>query len=181
MKSGDAFEYRISVIRLFRGPRDGVIDIYTGNDSGGYRLDPDKEYVFFAREYRGQLWIYNCDDSIPLSQAKELMPKIEGIAIPQDAIVEGRIILNYVPSDKGVPGIKVLIRGEDRTYTLITDRQGWFRVHVRPGTYSVEAESTAAHPIAAYDLNYGGNPGKFVAKLGRCAGFEFVLDPIRKY
>jgi hypothetical protein len=181
VNGGDAFEYRVSVVRLFRGPHDKVIDIYTGNDSGGYPLDVGSEYLFFTYKYKDQLWISNCDDSVPVSEAKELIGEIQGIAVPQDAIIEGRIILNYVPSNKGVAGINVLIRGEGRTYRLTTDQQGWFHLHVAPGAYSVEAESTPADKIVAYDLNYGGNPKKFVAKASRCSGFEFVANPVYKY
>lgn len=181
VNDGDAFEYRVSVLRLFRGPHNDVIDIYTGNDSGGYRLELNREYLLFAYTYKDQLWISNCDDSVPLSEAKELIRKIQGITIPKDAIIDGRIILNYVPSDKGVPGIKVFIRGESRVYRLTTDQQGWFHLHVPPGSYSVEAESTPAHPLVAYDLNYGGDPKKFAVKAGRCAGFEFVANPTYNY
>lgn len=181
VNGGDAFEYRVSVLRLFRGPHNKVIDVYTGNDSGGYPLDLGREYLFFAYTYKDQLWISNCDDSVPLSEAKELTREIQAIAIPSDAIIEGRVILNYVPSNKGVAGIKILVRGEHRTYRWTTDQEGWFHLHVPPGPYSVEAESTPADRIVAYDLNYGGNPNKFVVKAGRCAGFEFVANPIYKY
>lgn len=158
-----------------------MIDIYTGNDSGGYRLDLNKEYLFFAHKDKDQLWISNCDDSVLLSKAKKLVREIKEIAIPQDAIVDGRVILSYVPSNRGVHGIKILIRGEGRTYRLTTDQQGWFHLHVPSGSYSVEAESTLAYRIIAYDLNYGGDPKKFTVKAGRCAGFEFVANPIYNY
>jgi hypothetical protein len=152
-----------------------------GTTAGDTRLELNREYLLFAYKYRDELWISNCDDSVPLSEARELIRKIQGIAIPKDAIIDGRIILNYVPSDKGVPGIKVFIRGESRIYRLTTDQQGWFHLHVPPGPYSVEAESTPTQPIVAYDLNYGGDPKKFAVKAGRCAGFEFVASPIYKY
>lgn len=179
--AGDAWEYRVSVLQRFRGQGNNIIDLQTGNDSGGYFLDVNREYLIFASSYKGQLWISNCDDSAPLPEAKDLIRKIEGIAIPQDGIIEGRVILNYVPSNKSVPGIQVLVRGEGRTFRLTTDQQGWFRLHVPPGRYSAEAESTPAHPIVAFDLNYGGDPHEFVVKAGRCAGFLFVANPIYKY
>ncbi|MGH9715312.1 MAG: hypothetical protein ACRD4R_01065 [Candidatus Acidiferrales bacterium] len=178
---GDAWQYRVSVIRLFRGPHNKIIDIYTGNDSGGYTLDANGEYLIFAYTDRDQLWITNCDDTTPLSRAGQLIGEIESIAIPRDGIIEGRVILSYVPSNKGLPGVNVFIHGERKTYRLITDHRGWFRLDVPPGVYSIEPMSTTAHPIVAYDLNYGGNSKKFVVKRGRCAGFEFIANSIYKY
>jgi hypothetical protein len=181
VKQGDAFEYRIRVIRQFRGTVKEVIAVYTGNDSGEYQLDLKEEYLIFASEYKNQLWVSNCDDSVPISKASDLLREIKKIEIPRDGIVEGRIALNYVPSNNGLPGVKVLIRGEGKTYGSTTDPQGWFRLHVLPGSYSLETASTPAHPIIPYDLNYGGDSKRFVVKAGRCAGFEFVANSINKY
>lgn len=181
VNDGDAFEYRVGVLQVFRGPHDQTINIYTGNDSGRYTLDLNSEYLIFAYKYKDQLWISNCDDSVPLSQAKELTRTIQRIKIPQDGIVEGRVVLNHVPSNQGLAGIKILIRGEPKTYTLTTDQQGWFQAHVPPGPYSIEAQPSPAHPIVAYDLNYGGNSKKFVVSAGRCSGFEFVANSVQQY
>jgi hypothetical protein len=57
VNGGDAFKYRVSVLRLFQGPRNEVIDVYTGNDSARYTLDLNREYLIFASTYRDQLWI----------------------------------------------------------------------------------------------------------------------------
>lgn len=183
VNGGDGWRYRLKVLRLFRGPRNKVIDVYTGNDSGRYPLDLKGEYLIFAYKYKDQLTIDNCGNSAPLSEAKDLIREIQGITIHRDGIIEGRIVQNYVSfnKSKGAPGIKVLIYGKGKTYRLITDQQGWFQLHVPPGQYSAEAESTPAHPIVAYDLNYGGNSKRFVVKAGRCAGFEFVVNPIYRY
>ncbi len=174
--------YRLGVLRVFRGPHKKVIEVYTGNDSARYQLDLNKRYLIFADKYKDQLVITNCDDNIPLSGAKELIRKIERMKITLDGIIEGRVVLPYVgPDNSGVSGIEVLVKGEGKRYKLTTDRWGWFRVLVPPGTYSVRAVSTPSHPIKAYDLNYGGNSDMFSVVAGKCAGFEFVANSLYNY
>lgn len=170
------YHYRLRVLRVFRGLRQRVIEVYTWDDSGGYFLDVNKEYLIFASKYKNQLWISNCDDNAPLSKAKDLIRIIEGMKIPRDGIIEGRVVLYHGGSGLGVPGIQIVVSGKYGTYKLTTDRQGWFRIHVPPGPYWVEAKSTPAHPIEAYDMNYGGNPNMFGVEAGKCMGFEFVAN-----
>ena len=40
--------YRVRVERVFRGPRVGVMQVYTSNDNGRFTLDVGKEYLLFA-------------------------------------------------------------------------------------------------------------------------------------
>lgn len=176
------YYYRLRVFRVFRGPRKKVIEVYTANDSARYPLDMNGKYLIFASRNKGRLQIYGCDDNTPLSKAKDLIRKIERMKIPRDGIIEGRVVLHGAGSGVGVPGIQIIVSGKDRTYKLTTDRQGWFRIHVPPGgPYWVEAKSTPAHPIEAYDLNYGGNPNLFGVEAGKCMGFEFVANSEGKY
>ena len=178
--------YQLSVIRLFRGPQKKVIEVYTGNDSGRYPLDLGKQYLLFASgRYgpapdKGELTIGNCDDNAPLAEAGKLISEIEKIQIPRDGIIEGHVVLNGIPG-KGVQGVKVSISGTGGRYKLTTDQQGWFHVHVPHGQYSIDVESTPAHEVEAFDLNYGGNPDLFPVDAGKCAGFEFITDPKYKY
>jgi hypothetical protein len=171
----DGYYYRLSVLQLFRGPQEKIIEVYTGNDSGGYYLDSGKEYLIFASTSQGELQISNCDDSAPLSKAEESIRQIRKLAIPKDAIVEGQVALHQIPSKQGLAGVQILIRGAGKTYTVTTDDRGWFRVHIPPGAYSAEPKLTPAHSIVAYDLSYD-HPEGFSVKAGRCAGLQFVAD-----
>lgn len=187
----DGWYYQLSVIQLFRGPQKKVIEVYTGNDSGRYPLDLGKEYLLFASvEYdepnKSELSIGGCDDNAPLAEAGKLISEIEKMRIPLDGIIEGFVALqyvpnNYVPNKKGVPGIKVSINGKSGRYRLVTDQEGWFRLHVPPGQYSIKIESTPARKVEAFDLNYGGKPELFSVDAGKCAGFEFIADPKYEY
>lgn len=178
--------YRLSVLRLFRGPKKKVIEVYTGNDSGRYPLDLGKEYLIFAsmahdaNPNKGELTIYNCEDNELLSDAGKLISEAEKIQIPQGGIVEGRVVSRNV-GGQGVPGVEVVVNGRDGAHRLATDQQGWFRLEVPHGQYSIDIKSTPARQITAFDLNYGGNPNLFPVDAGKCAGFEFIADPQYKY
>lgn len=176
----DGYYYRLSVRQLFRGPHEKVIEVYTGNDSGGYYLDSGKEYLIFASAFKGGLQIGNCDDSAPLFKAGETIRQIQKLAIPKDGIVEGQVALHQIPSEQGLAGVQILIRGGGKTYTVTTDDTGWFQVHIPPGAYSAEPKSTPAHSIVAYDLSYD-HPEGFSVKAGRCADLQFVADPKYTY
>ena len=181
--STDGYYYRLSVLQMFRGSREKIVEVYTGNDSGGYYLDLGKEYLIFASRdpNNSQLTISNCDNNAPLADASKLISEIQKVRISQDGIIEGLVVLHYVPN-KGVPGIMVTIKGKDKNgknkrYRLTTDRQGSFRARVPQGMYSIDIESTPSRRIVTYDLNYGGNPDIFSVHAGRCVGFEFIADP----
>lgn len=176
----DGWYYDLHVIRLFRGPSTDVIEVYTGNDSGRYPLEVAKEYLIFASINEGKLTIGNCDDSAPLSQANAIIRQIQKLAIPKDAIVEGQVALHLIPSEKGLAGVQILIRGKGKTYAATTDDKGRFSIHVPPGAYSAEAKPSPGHSIVDYDLSYDG-PDRFAVKAGHCAGLQFVADTAYKY
>jgi hypothetical protein len=181
---GDEFDegwtYEMSVQKMYRGPSGKTIKIFTENKSGRYPLELRKEYLIFASINRGRLEIFNCDDSAPLSATEDIINQIEKLTIPEDGIVEGQVALRQIPSDQGLAGVQIFIRGGEKTYTAITDDRGWFRIHVPPGAYSAEARSMPAHPITNYDLSYDG-PDRFAVKAGRCADLQFVADSRYKY
>jgi hypothetical protein len=179
----DGWYYKLQVLQLFRGSNASVIEVYTGNDSGRYPLQLGKRYLIFAYVYEKKLEIDNCGDSVPLSEAKEAIGQIEKISVPKDGIVEGQVALENerrVPADNGLPGVRIFIHGEDKTYSVTTDDRGWFRIHVPPGVYSAEAKSIPAHRIVAFDLSYD-QPKSFTVRTGRCAELQFVADPVHAY
>ena len=171
----DGWYYELQVLQLFRGPHGSVIEVYTGNDTGRYPLELGEKYLIFAYIYEKKLEIDNCGDSAPLSEAKNTINQIEKVAVPKDAIVEGQVALHQIPSEQGLAGVQILIRGGGKSYTATTDDNGWFRIHVPPGAYSAEAKSTPAHLIINYDLSYDG-PDRFAVKAGRCADLQFVAN-----
>ena len=181
--AGEGWYYKLHVLQLFRGPDTEVIEVYTGDDSGGYPLELGREYLIFAYVYEKKLEIDNCGDSQPLSEAKDVIGQIEKISVPKDGIVEGQVALENerrIPADRGVPGVQIFVHGEDKTYSVITDGRGWFRIHIPPGVYSAEAKSIPAYRVVAFDLSHD-QPKNFTVRGGRCAELQFVADPAHVY
>lgn len=182
--STDGYYYRLSVLQLFRGPREAIIEVYTGNDSGGYYLDSGKEYLIFASISKGELQISNCDHSAPLSEARQTIRELKRLRIPKDAEIEGRISfeveggIDFSRSpDAGthVNRMHVVIRGK-KTYTAISDRNGWFHLHVPPGAYFADVQPIAHWSFHPFDLSVD-DPDYFAASAGHCSGLQFIASP----
>lgn len=179
----DGWYYRLSVLQLFRGPHQEVIEVYTGNDSGRYPLEVGEQYLIFAYVYEKRLEIDNCGDSVPLSKAREAVGQIEKISIPKDGIVEGQVTLENerrIPAEDGLRGIRVFIHGGGKTFSTVTSDRGWFRVHVRPGVYSAEARSDPGQQIVESDLSHD-QPKSFIVRSGRCVELQFVAGPVNMH
>jgi len=181
----DGYYYRLSVLQLFRGPHEKIIEVYTGNDSGGYYLDSGKEYLIFASTSKGELQIGNCDDSAPLSEASQTIRELKRLRIPKDAEIEGRISfeaeggIDFSRSPYAgthVNRMHVVIRGTAKTYTVTCNHAGWFRLHVPPGNYSADIQPVAHWSIHPFDLSID-DPDHFVASTGHCSGLQFIASP----
>lgn len=170
----DSWYYKVQVEKRFRGPRTPIVEVYTGNDSGRFPLQSGDEYLLFAQIYKGQLEIDNCGNSALLSAAINSVKQLEKLKIPKDAEIEGRISFSGIPdSGTHIAGVGVIIHGQRRSYSVVTDKDGWFRLHVSPGKYSAEIQEIPHWNIVPYDLSID-NPSHFIAKQGRCVGLQFV-------
>lgn len=172
----EGWTYEMNVLRMFRGPTGKTISVFTENNSGRLPLDNGKTYILFATKGQGRFVIGYCGHSALLSQAADTVKELDKLRIPSDAEIEGRISFSGIP-DTGthVSGVHVLIQGEGKTYTAITDRDGWFHLNVRPGWYSVKVQPIPHWTIASFDLSQS-DPKHFAADTGRCAGLQFVAD-----
>jgi hypothetical protein len=107
---GDEFDegwtYEMSVQKMYRGPAEKQ-SRFSRKITAAYPLEFRKEYLIFASINRGRLEIFNCDDSAPLSEAKDIINQIEKIQIPKDAIVEGQVALHQISSDQGLAGVQI--------------------------------------------------------------------------
>ena len=174
----DGWIYVLNVQEWFRGPHTKTIEVFTENTSGRFPLDIGKTYVLFANHYGGRLTITNCGNSAWLADVEGSVRELRKIKVPQDAQIEGRISFSGIPdSGKHVRGIQVLIRSGARTFKAVTDADGWFRVHVPPGKYSVEVKPIPHWNISSYDLSYD-DAQKVVAHRGHCSGLQFIAQPM---
>ncbi len=164
----DGWSYRLRVHRMFRGPGRRIIDVFTENSSARFPLEVGREYLLFARKSNGRLEIDCCGNSGQLSEVKDKIREIEQLAKASSGAILGRVA--YQGLGTGVDKIRVVARGAGKTYTAVTDRDGWFRMTVRPGRYSVLVKSP---DVSAYDLSYD-DPSDFVVPRGGCAQLQFV-------
>ena len=174
----DGWTYVLSVQEWFRGPHTKTIEVFTENTSGRFPLDIGKTYLLFAYPQGGRFTITNCGNSALLADAEGSVRDLRKIKVPQDAQIEGRISFSGIPdSGTHVPGIQVLIRSGARTFKAVSDTDGWFRLHVPPGKYSVEVQPTPHWNISPYDLSYD-DAQKVVAQRGHCSGVQFIARPM---
>jgi hypothetical protein len=175
---GDEFDegwtYEMSVQKMYRGPDGKTIKVFTQNNSARLPLETGREYVLFATKIEGRFVIFGCGNSALLSKAGKTIEELDKLRIPEDAEIEGRI--GIPGSDPPVRGARIVVRGEGKTYTATSDRDGWFHLHVPPGKYSANVQPIVHWNITPFDLSID-NPKDFVASNGHCSGLQFWADP----
>jgi hypothetical protein len=169
--------YSLTVQELFRGPRTRTIRVFTEDANTRFPLDVGKKYLLFAGGSGGRLGIDCCGNSAELPKAQEAIRELHRLKIPEDAAIEGRISFLGGPDPAtDIPRMRVIIRGDGRTFTTTSDREGWFHLHVPPGKYSAVVQRIPHWNIAPYDLSYD-DSRHFNARKGRCAGLQFNAHP----
>ncbi|HLW80482.1 MAG TPA: hypothetical protein VKS20_00420 [Candidatus Acidoferrales bacterium] len=175
---GDEFDegwtYEISVQKMYRGPHGKTINVFTENNSARFPLETGREYVLFAAKIGGRFEIFGCGNSALLSEAGNTIEELGKVKVPEDAEIEGRI--GIPNTETQVKDAHIVIQGEGKTYTVMSDRHGWFHLHVPPGKYSADVQPMARWNISPFDLSTD-NPKDFVATKGHCSGLQFWADP----
>jgi hypothetical protein len=165
----DGWLYDLRVQRWFRGPGKKVVQVFTENSSGRFPLDLGKQYLLFADMYDGRLEITNCGNSSLFTAAKTVLRELRKLQIPADAEIEGDVVSDAGPNQGG---LHVVVRSGAATYTAVTDHDGWFHLHVPPGTYSAEVEQVRNLEIVPFGLSE--DPSHFEARAGRCVGLRYT-------
>ncbi|MGB6876912.1 MAG: hypothetical protein WBD87_12865 [Candidatus Acidiferrales bacterium] len=173
----DGWAYEMSVQKMYRGPHGKTMKVFTENNSARFPLETGREYVLFATKIEGRFEIFGCGNSALFSEAGDTIRELDKLGISEDAEIEGRISFSGIP-DTGahVNGVHVVIRGGGTSYTAISDREGWFHLHVPPGKYSAIVQPIAHWSVSPFDLSVD-NPEHFVAGKGRCSGLQFIASP----
>ena len=166
----DGWLYHLRVRRVFRGTLGETVDVFTENSSGRFPLQVSREYLLFASQGEGRLEVDNCGNSSLFSEATARIPEIEKLGNASTGEIEGHVASR--PTWSGVPGIQVSVRGEGRTYALVTDQNGWFRMTVEAGRYSIQVVSSHVSP---FPLSYD-DPDGFVVPRGGCAQVQFIVE-----
>jgi hypothetical protein len=176
---GDEYQgwlYDLTVQQVFRGPQTKTIQVFTENSSGRFPLDLSKRYLIFAYEYDGRLEIDNCGNSSLLSAAGLSLRQLQKLQIPKDAVIEGNVSLSGTP-DRAMhlSGIRVVVRSTTASVYAVSDRDGWFHLHVPPGIYSAGIDQVPNLKIVPFGLTE--DPSHFEARAGHCVGLRFTEEP----
>jgi hypothetical protein len=169
-KGESGWYYRVRVTKVLKGPIRREFTVYTEDASNRLPLEEGREYLLFADQRNGRLEIDNCGNSALLSDASQSLQQIKRIATAKDAEIVGWL----APETNGVDlsGIHVVIRGGERTYRAVTDKDGRFRISVPFGTYKVDFGNHEYYQNGADVFWY--EPEHFSLHAGETAALQFV-------
>lgn len=175
----DGWVYELSVQTMFRGPRTKAIAVFTTNDDARLTLKVGETVLLFAytpddlnltSEFNSQFEIVNCGNSTLSSKAQAAIRELLMMRVPKDAEVEGQVSVQNTAAP--LSGIKVVFRGDGRSFQATSDRNGWLHVHVPPGEYSTKVKRNPRWKIVPSGAT-ADNPADFTARKGRCSGLQF--------
>lgn len=164
----EGWTYRVRVSRRWRGAGRSDAMVFTENSSGRLPLEVGREYLLFASVTDGRLEITHCGNSGPVGDRADRIEELERLRGAKGAVIEGHVAAR--PDWTGVPSIEFRVLGEGRTYTAVSGPDGWFRVPVPPGKYTVKAQTDDVDP---FDLSYD-DPESLRLQRGECAELQFV-------
>jgi len=167
------WHYRLKVLKNFRGPARGTVDVYTENTSGRFPLDLDKSYLLFAYKSGSILQVYGCLNSVELTDAGTALAEIRRLLSDAGGNADGSIRGCVVNRSGGVPlgGISLTARSSKRKFLTQTGPDGWFDLRVPPGKYNV-AGSATGWTVTPYDVSFD-DPSAVKIESGGCADVQF--------
>jgi len=170
--------YQLMVKKMYRGFVQETIEVLTQNDSGRLPLDKGHTYLLFATKREGQFWIGGCGNSAKVTKGDDAIQEIEQVLKNSKSAsggnIRGRIVQSPLGTGKGIEGVPISVRGEAKTYSATTDKDGWFYVKVPAGKYSVTTDSLDWY-VASYDLSYD-VPSQFSVPNGGCVELQFLAN-----
>lgn len=171
-----AKRYLMDVQKVYRGRDVRTVEVLTENASDRLILDPGKSYILFACHELARLIVRDCGNSTEADSAGAVIRQIEealkDAATQAEGCIRGRVVAHGA-TNRGVPGIKLEVRGQGKTLVITTDSDGWFEVCVPGGNYSVKPSPEATMKIVPFDLSYD-DPNSFVVDEGGGAEVQFV-------
>ncbi len=171
--------YELKVAKLFRGSARPVIQVFTEDASERFPLEKDHSYLLFAYAFPGGLEIDSCGNSVELTLAGDTLHELQRVLSEiksgvSDGYLNGRVV-ESADTEAGVGGISLAVQDGVTTHTAVTDKDGWFRLRVPAGKYTVKPE-TSSWLVSPYDLSYD-RPDSVVISGGGCAELQFLAYP----
>ncbi len=163
--------YRLRVGKVFKGPLQHEFTVYTEDSSARFPLTKDETYLLFSYKRHGRLEIFDCGNSALLSKAAASIRSIVDIRrSPSYGVIEGWVVGESAGVD--VSGVKVIVRGHSKDYTVTTDQNGWFSFRAPVGSYKVDFSSAEYYLNGGDDFWY--DPKHFTLHAGETASLQFV-------
>jgi len=163
--------YRMNVEEMFRGPASKIITVYTENSSARFPLEKGRTYLLFAFKQNGRLEIFGCGNSALLSEASDALTRLRNLRVgKQPSEIEGWFVADTAGID--LSGVIVTVKNQSRSYTAVTDKDGWFHFPAPPGRYRLDLSSKEYY-LNADDLSWY-KPEGFVLHAGECASLQAV-------
>ena len=140
--------YGFEVERSFRGTTSKTLDIIGGTQTAGCDavFDKGETYIVYASTYRGQLTSGFCSGNLPLRFAEEALDYWTRLSTSRDSgRVFGKVTFDGRPPaptvatrDRGMPGFRVVVRGDGFSRETRSDADGNYEVlKVPSASYTV--------------------------------------------
>jgi hypothetical protein len=132
--------YRLSVEETFRLSILNELTVYTEDSDIRFPLEKGRKYLLFAYWHRGRLEIDGCGNSDSFSNATESLR----ILIALHRGVQPSEIEGWIAEETGgidVSGVVVTVKSQSKSYTAVTDEDGWFHFAAPPGRYKLDLSS----------------------------------------
>jgi len=175
-----ASNYRVTVLRTYRGSHQQVLTIRSENDSGRFPMDKGQRYLLFVRSFDGHLRVDSCGNSDLLSNSEATIHVIDHIPTSGPyGEIEARVISSGQTSSLSgqaalvneVPGIRLVANGAAGTFSAVTNNEGFAKLRVPPGVYRVTVHSRR-FSLAPYALNED-KPGRLVVHRGASVQLDY--------
>jgi len=163
--------YRLHVEETFRGSILNELIVYTEDSDIRFPLEKGRKYLLFAYRRRGRLEIDGCGNSDLFSNATESLRILNALRHG----VHPTEIAGWVAAETSgidVSGVLVTVRSGSKSYTAVTDKDGWFHFAAPPGRYKLDLSSKEYYLNGGDDFWY--RPEGFVLHAGECASLQVV-------
>jgi len=168
----DLTDYRVRVLRTYRGLPRQVLTIRSENDSGRFPMKKGQKYLLFVRTQGGHFFIDNCGNSGPLAEAHDTIEVIQRI---YKSGPYGEIDAHVWNGQDDIAGIRLVARSAKGVFSRFTGGDGWIHLKVSPGVYRVST-SSARFRLELFDLNED-RPNHLVVHKGGCVQLDYDAKP----
>jgi len=169
----DGFIYTLETARILKGETGQTFQIYEENSSGRapfFWVKGETYLLFLNSNPDGTWWLYGCGNSAPLKGAGYALRAIDAMKSRKGGLVQG--LIRGENLNPALERLSVEVRGDQRSYRAVTDKDGRFKIHVPAGHYVVRVKKEGwkfeTNPLMTYE-----DPGNITIEDSGCAQVQF--------